>query len=56
MLRAQIAIVLYAGAYLAEVIRGGLQAVPRGQYEAGEALGLSYWRRNRLIILPHLIM
>ena len=42
LLRAQIAIVLYAGAYLAEVIRGGLQAVPRGQYEAAEALGLSY--------------
>jgi general L-amino acid transport system permease protein len=55
LLRAQIAIVLYAGAYLAEVIRGGLQAVPRGQHEAGEALGLSYWQRHRLIILPQAI-
>jgi general L-amino acid transport system permease protein len=55
LLRAQIAIVLYAGAYLAEVIRGGLQAVPRGQHEAGEALVLSYWQRHRLIILPQAI-
>src|SRR6202035_2535140 len=55
LLRAQIAVVLYAGAYLAEVIRGGLQAVPRGQHEAAEALGLSYWQRNRLIILPQAI-
>jgi len=55
LLRAQIAIVLFAGAYLAEVIRGGLQAVPRGQSEAADALGLSYWRKNRLIILPQAI-
>ena len=55
LLRAQIAIVLYAGAYLAEVIRGGLQAVPRGQDEAANALGLSYWRKQRLIILPQAI-
>src|SRR6202795_2601577 len=55
LLRAQIAIVLYAGAYLAEVIRGGLQAVPRGQHEAADALGLSYWRKNGLIILPQAI-
>jgi len=55
LLRAQIAIVLFAGAYLAEVIRGGLQAVPRGQHEAADALGLSYWRKNRLIILPQAI-
>ena len=55
LLRAQIAIVLYAGAYLAEVVRGGLQAVPRGQHEAGEALGLSYWQRHRLVILPQAI-
>src|SRR5215510_15448775 len=55
LLRAQIAIVLFAGAYLAEVVRGGLQAVPRGQYEAADALGLSYWHRNRLIILPQAI-
>lgn len=55
LLRAQIAIILFAGAYLAEVIRGGLQAVPRGQYEAAEALGLSYWRKHRLIVLPQAI-
>jgi general L-amino acid transport system permease protein len=55
LLRAQVAIILFAGAYLAEVIRGGLQAVPQGQYEAADALGLSYWRKNRLIILPQAI-
>src|ERR1700704_2332308 len=55
LLRAQIAFVLYAGAYLAEVVRGGLQAVPRGQHEAADALGLSYWRKNGLIILPQAI-
>jgi general L-amino acid transport system permease protein len=55
LLRAQIAFVLFAGAYLAEVIRGGLQAVPSGQHEAADALGLSYWRKNGLIILPQAI-
>jgi general L-amino acid transport system permease protein len=55
LLRSQIAIILFAGAYLAEVVRGGLQAVPRGQYEAADALGLSYWRKQRLIILPQAI-
>src|SRR6201994_3884281 len=55
LLRAQIAVVLYAGAYLAEIIRGGLQALPRGQHEAADALGLSYWQKNRLIILPQAI-
>jgi general L-amino acid transport system permease protein len=55
LLRAQIAFVLYAGAYLAEVIRGGLQAVPRGQSEAADALGPSYWQKNRLIVLPQAI-
>ncbi|CAH2600490.1 putative ABC transporter membrane subunit YhdY [Rhodovastum atsumiense] len=52
LLRAQIAIVLFAGAYLAEVVRGGLQALPKGQYEAADALGLSYWKKTWLIILP----
>lgn len=52
LLRAQVAIILFAAAYLAEVIRGGLQAVPKGQYEAADALGLSYWRKTGLIILP----
>ncbi|MCC8953000.1 amino acid ABC transporter permease [Bradyrhizobium sp. Pear77] len=55
LLRAQIAFILYAGAYLAEVVRGGLQAVPRGQYEAADALGLSYWEKNALIVLPQAI-
>jgi general L-amino acid transport system permease protein len=55
LLRAQIAIVLFAGAYLAEVVRGGLQAVPKGQEEAADAIGLSYWQKNRLIILPQAI-
>lgn len=52
LLRAQIAIILFAGAYLAEVVRGGLQALPRGQYEAADALGLSYWHKTGFIILP----
>ena len=52
LLRAQIAIILFAGAYLAEVVRGGLQAVPRGQYDAADALGLGYWKKTGLIVLP----
>jgi len=52
LLRAQVAIILFAGAYLAEVVRGGLQALPRGQYEAADALGLSYWKKTGFIILP----
>ena len=52
LLRAQIAITLFAGAYLAEVVRGGLQSLSRGQYEAADALGLSYWQKTGLIILP----
>ena len=52
LLRAQIAIVMFAAAYLAEVVRGGLQALPAGQYEAADALGLPYWRKMLLVILP----
>ncbi|WP_226801799.1 amino acid ABC transporter permease [Alkalilimnicola sp. S0819] len=52
LLRALIGVALFAGAYMAEVIRGGLQGVDRGQYEAAEALGLGYWRQMGLIILP----
>lgn len=52
LLRAQIAIILFAAAYLAEVIRGGLQAIPKGQYDAAHALALPYWRSTYLIILP----
>ncbi len=52
LLRAQVAFILFAGAYLAEIVRGGLQALPKGQYEAADALGLSYWKKTGLIILP----
>lgn len=52
LLRALIGIVMFQSAYMAEVVRGGLQAIPKGQYEAAEALGLSYWQRMNLIILP----
>jgi ABC-type amino acid transport system permease subunit len=47
-----IGVVLFAGAYMAEVVRGGLQAMPRGQYEAAMALGLGYWRIMGFVILP----
>jgi general L-amino acid transport system permease protein len=43
---------LFAGAYTAEIIRGGLQAIPRGQHEAAASLGLGYWKTQRLVILP----
>ena len=46
---------LNEGAYLAEIIRGGLQAIPKGQYEAADALGLSFTRKMRLVILPQAI-
>ena len=52
LLRALIGLMLFEGAYLAEVVRGGLQAIPHGQYEAADALGLSYWQKTRLVILP----
>ena len=52
LLRAQIAIILFASAYLAEVIRGGLQSIPKGQYEAADAIGLGYWQATLFIILP----
>jgi general L-amino acid transport system permease protein len=52
LLRAMIGIIMFQSAYMAEVIRGGLQAIPKGQYEAGEALGLSYWKSMGLVILP----
>jgi general L-amino acid transport system permease protein len=50
--RVLIGVVLFAAAYMAEVVRGGLQAIPRGQYEAAKALGLGYWRTMGLVILP----
>jgi general L-amino acid transport system permease protein len=52
LLRPLIGVSLFAAAYMAEVVRGGLQAMPRGQYEAAMALGLGYWRMMRLVILP----
>jgi general L-amino acid transport system permease protein len=52
LLRAQLALILFAAAYLAEVVRGGLQAIPHHQYEASEALGLSYAQRIVHVILP----
>ncbi len=52
LLRAQIALILFAAAYLAEVVRGGLQAIPKHQYESAAALGLGYWEQMSYIILP----
>ncbi len=52
LLRAQVAIILFAAAYLAEVVRGGLQALPKGQAEAADALGLTYWQKTLKITLP----
>ena len=52
ILRAQAAIILFTAAYIAEVVRGGLQAIPRGQFEAAESLGLDYYQKMRLIVLP----
>jgi general L-amino acid transport system permease protein len=47
-----VGVVLFAAAYLAEVVRGGLQAIPRGQYEGAMALGLGYWRTMIFVVLP----
>jgi general L-amino acid transport system permease protein len=52
LLRAQIAIIMFTAAYIAEIVRGGLQAIPRGQYEGANSLGLTYWQQTRKIILP----
>ena len=51
-LRALVGVALFASAYMAEVIRGGLQAIPKGQYEGADSLGLNYWQKTRLIVLP----
>ena len=51
LLKALIGVTLFSAAYIAEVVRGGLQAIPRGQYEAASALGMGYWQSMRLIIL-----
>ena len=52
LLRALIGVMLFSAAYMAEVVRGGLQAVDKGQYEGADAVGLSYWQKMRLIVLP----
>ena len=52
ILRAQVAIILFTAAYIAEVVRGGLQGMSRGQYEAAESIGLNYILTMRLVILP----
>ena len=52
LIRVIIAITLFEAAYVAEVIRGGLQALPRGQYDAAKSLGMGYWRLHLLVILP----
>jgi len=52
LLRCLVAVALFSSAYMAEVVRGGLQAVPRGQYEGAQALGLNYWKMMVFIILP----
>ena len=52
VLRVIILVTFFSAAYLAEVIRGGLAALPKGQYEAADALGLDYWQAQRLIIMP----
>jgi general L-amino acid transport system permease protein len=52
LLKALVGVALFSAAYMAEVVRGGLQAIPKGQYEAATALGLPYWRMMSLIVLP----
>ena len=52
ILRVIIVVIIFASAYIAEVVRGGLAGLPRGQYEAADALGLDYWQAQRLIIMP----
>ncbi|WP_298362489.1 amino acid ABC transporter permease [uncultured Litoreibacter sp.] len=52
ILRVMIMVTLFAAAYMAEVIRGGLAALPKGQYEGADSLGLDYWQAQRLIIMP----
>ena len=52
ILRVMIMVTLFASAYMAEVIRGGLAALPKGQYEAADSLGLDYWQAQRLVIMP----
>lgn len=55
LLRALIGVALFSAAYMAEVVRGGLQAIPKGQFEGAMALGLGYWQMMRLVIMPQAI-
>ncbi|AVA21441.1 amino acid ABC transporter permease [Rhizobium sp. LEGMi198b] len=55
LLRAVVGVSMFTSAYIAEVIRGGLQAVPKGQFEGADSLGLGYWQKMRLIVLPQAI-
>ncbi|MDN2564984.1 amino acid ABC transporter permease [Aquibium sp. A9E412] len=52
LLRALVGVAMFASAYMAEVVRGGLQAIPKGQFEGAQALGLGYWQMMRMIIMP----
>src|SRR5204863_6600262 len=52
LLRALIGVALFSSAYMAEVVRGGLQAIPKGQYEGADSLGLGYWQKMGLIVMP----
>jgi general L-amino acid transport system permease protein len=52
LIRVLVGITLFAAAYMAEIVRGGLQAIPKGQVEAAQSLGLSYWQTQRKIVLP----
>ncbi len=55
VIRPLVGVALFSAAYMAEVVRGGLQAIPKGQYEAAQALGLSYWKMMALVILPQVL-
>ncbi|CAA6810152.1 MAG: General amino acid ABC transporter, permease protein [uncultured Thiotrichaceae bacterium] len=55
LVRVWIVLVLFMSGYMAEVFRGGFQAIPKGQYEAADAIGLGYWQKNALIIFPQVI-
>ena len=52
LLRVQIGIIIFSAAYMAEVVRGGLQAIPLGQYDAAKSIGLGYWKTTALVVLP----
>jgi general L-amino acid transport system permease protein len=55
LLKALVGISLFASAYMAEIIRGGLQAIPKGQYEGAKAVGLSYWKMMGLVVMPQVL-